>query len=481
MRYMLLICSDDKTAPPPPQAEMAAIFQGHMRFAEELHKAGKMVVGERLRPDAEASRVRAKAGHRQVMDGPFTETKEALGGFYLIECDTRQEAVEWAKKIPLVRGWLRGGAADLADVRLPPPPLIGGAGGRQRIAAAFGRARPWPGRSVDRQYHLARGVDRPRADAGRRRRTRAWRRRSASSTGAWSPPCSGSCATSTRGGDRPGGLRPGARSLAGERNAGPAGRLAPHDGAPARARPPAPRAPGRRARPALAYEAALGAIDESPDVMDPEAIPDDRLRLIFICCHPGLPADSRVALTLRLVGGSRRRRSRGPFSCPSRPSRSGSCAPSERSAIASSPTRCRGGRAFRAAAGRARGGLPDLQRGLRRARRRRARAPRPLRGGPPPGTHARRVDAGRARGPGPPRADGVAGLTGGGAHGRRWQPRPARGPGSLALGSGADRRGLALLDGAGSLERAGPYQLQAAIAACHARAPPGRRPTGGGS
>lgn len=54
---------------------------------------------------------------------------------------------------------------------------------------------------------------------------------------------------------------------------------------------------------ALAYEAALGALDELPDAMDSEAIPDDRLRLIFTCCHPGLPADSRVALTLRLVGG----------------------------------------------------------------------------------------------------------------------------------------------------------------------------------
>src|SRR5215475_3187913 len=54
---------------------------------------------------------------------------------------------------------------------------------------------------------------------------------------------------------------------------------------------------------ALAYEAVLVAMDETPDVTNPAAIPDDRLRLIFICCHPGLPADSRVALTLRLVGG----------------------------------------------------------------------------------------------------------------------------------------------------------------------------------
>ncbi|HEX9820117.1 MAG TPA: RNA polymerase sigma factor [Methylomirabilota bacterium] len=54
---------------------------------------------------------------------------------------------------------------------------------------------------------------------------------------------------------------------------------------------------------ALAYESALESRDEGPDVTDPETIPDDRLRLIFTCCHPGLPADSRVALTLRLVGG----------------------------------------------------------------------------------------------------------------------------------------------------------------------------------
>src|SRR6267143_2856780 len=54
---------------------------------------------------------------------------------------------------------------------------------------------------------------------------------------------------------------------------------------------------------ALAYETTLGAATEGPETMDPVEIPDDRLRLIFTCCHPGLPADSRVALTLRLVGG----------------------------------------------------------------------------------------------------------------------------------------------------------------------------------
>jgi hypothetical protein len=112
MRYVLLIRSDDKTAPPPTRADMEAMVQGHGRFASELQAAGKMVHGERLRPDTEASRIRFKAGQRQVMDGPFAETKEALGGFYLIECDTREEAVEWAKKIPL----LEGGFVDVVPI-----------------------------------------------------------------------------------------------------------------------------------------------------------------------------------------------------------------------------------------------------------------------------------------------------------------------------------------------------------------------------
>ena len=104
MRYMLLICADEKAEAAVAPAEMTAMVQGHMRFAEELRAAGKMVVGERLRPDADASRIRAKAGQRQVTDGPFAETKEVLGGFYLIECASKQEALEWAKKIPLREG-----------------------------------------------------------------------------------------------------------------------------------------------------------------------------------------------------------------------------------------------------------------------------------------------------------------------------------------------------------------------------------------
>ena len=100
MRYMLLI-NIDRAAPPRQEAEMEAILQGHERFEAELKAAGKLVHTERLRSDEEASRVRLKAGQRLVTDGPFAETKELVGGFYVIECDTKGEAIEWAKKILL--------------------------------------------------------------------------------------------------------------------------------------------------------------------------------------------------------------------------------------------------------------------------------------------------------------------------------------------------------------------------------------------
>lgn len=103
MRYMLLI-NNDRNAPPPQKAQIDALMKGHQRFGEELMAAKKMVHGERLRGDEDASRMRLKAGQRQVTDGPFTETKEVLGGFYLIECDSKSEAIEWAKKIPLYEG-----------------------------------------------------------------------------------------------------------------------------------------------------------------------------------------------------------------------------------------------------------------------------------------------------------------------------------------------------------------------------------------
>ncbi len=101
MRYILLI-NIDKSAPPLQKGEEDAILQGHKRFEAEF--AGKIVHTERLRPEAEARRVRLRAGRPLVTDGPFTETREVVGGFYVVECGTPDEAIECAGKIPLREG-----------------------------------------------------------------------------------------------------------------------------------------------------------------------------------------------------------------------------------------------------------------------------------------------------------------------------------------------------------------------------------------
>jgi len=101
MRYLLLIGGNDKNAPAPSPADSQKTLQAFLRFSEEAHKAGKTVVAERLRPEDQASRVRVKGGHHQITDGPFAETKEALGGFYLLECASKDEALEWARKVPI--------------------------------------------------------------------------------------------------------------------------------------------------------------------------------------------------------------------------------------------------------------------------------------------------------------------------------------------------------------------------------------------
>src|SRR5439155_26688462 len=94
------------------KAKMKDLLKGNRGLGGDLLAAKKMVHDKRLRGDEEAGRIRFKAGQGQVTDGPFTETKEVLGGFYLIECDSKSEAIEWAKKIPL----REGGSIDIRPV-----------------------------------------------------------------------------------------------------------------------------------------------------------------------------------------------------------------------------------------------------------------------------------------------------------------------------------------------------------------------------
>jgi hypothetical protein len=100
MKFILLIHGDEKAQAKRTEAEMQRIVGGHMKFADDLRAAGKMIGGERLRPETEAVRLRLKSGRRQVIDGPFAETKELIAGFWLWNVSSLQEAIDWVKRCP---------------------------------------------------------------------------------------------------------------------------------------------------------------------------------------------------------------------------------------------------------------------------------------------------------------------------------------------------------------------------------------------
>src|SRR5665213_2784065 len=100
MRYMLMIFSSEDPTIEFSEADMMAMYEGHAKFGSELGALGKMVGGEELQPSSTATVVKVRNGETITVDGPFVETKEQLGGFYLIEADDLDEAIQWAAKIP---------------------------------------------------------------------------------------------------------------------------------------------------------------------------------------------------------------------------------------------------------------------------------------------------------------------------------------------------------------------------------------------
>jgi hypothetical protein len=100
MQYMLLIYNDPHTWESMSQEERGAVFNAYGTFTEELQASGKMVAGDALQATDTATSVRVRDGETLTTDGPFAETKEVLGGYYLVDVDTIDEALEWAAKIP---------------------------------------------------------------------------------------------------------------------------------------------------------------------------------------------------------------------------------------------------------------------------------------------------------------------------------------------------------------------------------------------
>jgi hypothetical protein len=103
-QYMILIYGDESAWAQMPPEQADANFQAFMEYNRDLTQAGKMRSGGQLQPSFSGTTLRGTGGTIAVHDGPFAESKEQLGGFYIIECESREEAIVWAKRCPAVYG-----------------------------------------------------------------------------------------------------------------------------------------------------------------------------------------------------------------------------------------------------------------------------------------------------------------------------------------------------------------------------------------
>src|SRR5262245_12597322 len=101
MRFIITAQSSSTTQAPDPNAPFdEKLFTAYMKFNEEMHKAGVLVASEGLNPAGRGARVELRNGKRTVTDGPFAESKELVGGFYIVEVKSLEEAIEWALRAP---------------------------------------------------------------------------------------------------------------------------------------------------------------------------------------------------------------------------------------------------------------------------------------------------------------------------------------------------------------------------------------------
>lgn len=113
MRYLLLIYGGEDWMADASPEDMAGELADYMAFGEAIRSEGIMRAGEALQSSSTATTVRVRDGETLLSDGPFAETHEQLGGFYMIECDTLDEAIAAARRIP----GARYGAIEVRPIR----------------------------------------------------------------------------------------------------------------------------------------------------------------------------------------------------------------------------------------------------------------------------------------------------------------------------------------------------------------------------
>ena len=106
MRFIITTRPGENSVPLAPDAPFdEALLATYMKFNEDMHKAGVLVAAEGLNPAGRGARVQVKNGKRTVVDGPFAESKELVGGFYILEVPSLEEAIAWALRAPMGLGF----------------------------------------------------------------------------------------------------------------------------------------------------------------------------------------------------------------------------------------------------------------------------------------------------------------------------------------------------------------------------------------
>ena len=100
VQYILLIYGDEREWQSLSQEEMTRVYEAHGAYSKAMQDAGVLRGGAELKPVSTATSVRFTNGRPKTVDGPFAETKEQLGGYYLIEVDHLEQALDWAEKMP---------------------------------------------------------------------------------------------------------------------------------------------------------------------------------------------------------------------------------------------------------------------------------------------------------------------------------------------------------------------------------------------
>ena len=104
MEYLLLIYGNEQGLAATPPAQVQEMVGAFMAYTEALRDAGVLRGSNRLRPTSAATTVRTVSGQPQTIDGPFAETREQLGGYYLVEVPDLDAALSWARRCPAAQG-----------------------------------------------------------------------------------------------------------------------------------------------------------------------------------------------------------------------------------------------------------------------------------------------------------------------------------------------------------------------------------------